>query len=179
VLRFHDQFEVITCQVKKDIISYWTKISAVQVQSSGRMNDQQTQTTYPSGVVIREQLKNASRNIKNRWSGGVTQVSGTSNQTLNDLVPEEQGLLTDAAEPAFDSPAHYHHPLQIHGTSHNSNTFSDRNILVDTSSTSSSFIPSTSQLQRAINQSLLNRGESNKLSEMVLPVQIDKRETMC
>jgi hypothetical protein len=150
------------------------------VESSGRTNDQQTQTNCPgSGVVLREQLRNASRNIKNRWSGGVTQVSGTANQTLNDLVPEEQSLLTDAAEPAFDSPARQYQPTQrppggAHETSHN--VFSSRNILVDTSTT---YLPSTSQLQRAINQSLLNRGESNKLSEMVLPVQMDKRETMC
>ena len=92
---------------------------------------------------------------------------------MNDLVPEEQGLLSDAAEPAFDSPAHQHLARQQDAGSQN---FASRNYLVDTTS---SFVPSTSQLQRAINQSLMTRPESNKLSEPVLPVHMDKRETMC
>ena len=150
--------------------NYKMSFLAVQVQSSGRTNDQQTQTNNPGGVVFRE-LRNASRNIKNRWSGGVTQVP--SNQTVNDLVPEEQGLLSDAAEPAFDSPAHQQPARQQDAGSQN---FASRNYLVDTSTT---FVPSTSQLQRAINQSLMSRPESNKLSEPVLPVHMDKRETMC
>jgi len=63
---------------------------------------------------------------------------------MNDLVPEEQGLLSDAAEPAFDSPAHQ---LRHHEAA--SQNLAAKNILVETTST---FLPSTSQLQRAINQ---------------------------
>ena len=116
-------------------------------------------------------------------SGGVS-----SNQIMVDAASnhdEEQGLLLDAAEPAFDSPAHHqllkaqHHISPAHATSRASEfSFSARNILVDTSSPNS-FAPSTCQLQKAINQSLLTRAESNKLSEVVKPVKIDKRETMC
>jgi hypothetical protein len=97
---------------------------------------------------------------------------------------EEQGLLLDAAEPAFDSPAHHqllkaqHHLSPPHATSRASEfSFSPRNILVDTSS--NSFAPTTCQLQKAINESILTREESKKLSEVVKPVKIDKRETMC
>ena len=120
--------------------------------------DQQTQTPGDGvTVALRTQLKNATRNIKNRWSS-----SGADSAQIGLGGSEEaQGLLSRAAEAPHDTPTHNcpPPPYPPPGLA----------------------IPPTAQLQRAINHTL--RSESNMLSnpqpDPLLISAKDRAETIC
>lgn len=135
---------------------------AAMPRGSGCCIDQQTQTPGDGvGVALRTQLKNATRNIKNRWSS-----SGADNaQVLAEGSEEAQGLLSRAAEAPHDTPTHncppppYNPPPPV-----------------------AAVPPSTAQLQHAINHTL--RAESNMLSKphpdpLSSSANKDRAETIC
>ena len=118
--------------------------------------DQQTQTPGEGvTVALRTQLKNATRNIKNRWSS-----SGADAAQVGLGGPEEaQGLLSRAAEAPHDTPIHNCPPPPYPPPA----------------------APTTAQLQAAINHTL--RSESNMLSkphpDPLLTSAKDRAETIC
>lgn len=147
---------------------------AVTVQSDGGVGvsgggvDQQTQT--PSAgvtVALRDHLKNASRNIKNRWSSSgadITAAAGVGGV----MGEEEQSLLGGAADQPFDTPIH--RPFQ-HRNNLNAGPEQPPPPYIGEAAIATP-PPSSAQLQRAINHTLLS-GESKMLSEP------DNRETIC
>ena len=122
--------------------------------------DQQTQTPGDGvGVALRTQLKNATRNIKNRWSS-----SGADTAQVLSGPEEAQGLLSRAAEVPHDTPLHNCPPPP----------YNPPNLPV-------AAVPPTAQLQHAINHTL--RSESNMLSkphpDPLLSSAKDRAETIC
>jgi hypothetical protein len=112
------------------------------------------------------------RNIKNRWSGGGTQHPnsvGTSSSLVNGggIGDEEQALLPDAESP-FDSPAHRVVRKSEEPPDYSTAALSSKNILVDT--VHSNFRPTSTELQRAINQSIFSAKR---------PESGEKKETVC
>lgn len=127
--------------------------------------DQQTQTPGEGvTVALRTQLKNATRNIKNRWSSS---DGATGSATAGFAGPEEaQSLLSKAADVPNDTPTHQPR----------------RNNAPPPPYPVSPSIPPTSQLQRAINHTL--QSESKMLSKPENPLVVssvvkDRAETIC
>lgn len=139
-------------------------------RAGNNLIDQQTQTPGDGvSVALRTQLKNATRNIKNRWSssGGEVGVAGIMGGN-----PEEVQALLAVPSPN-DTPTH---PQQLH-------MMHDRNVHRPDMAPPPyppSALPPTSQLQRAINHTLRSSGDqSNKLSRSQDPLSSVKAETIC
>lgn len=150
-----------------------TYFSVMPRGGGNNLIDQQTQTPGEGvTVALRTQLKNATRNIKNRWSSsdGATGSAGTAGFT----GPEEaQSLLSKAADVPNDTPTHQPRRNNAPPSSH----------YPLPPPLPVAAIPPTSQLQRAINHTL--QSESNMLSKpdqnplVVSSVIKDRAETIC
>jgi len=139
--------------------------------------DQQTQTPGDGvTVALRAQLKNATRNIKNRWSS--SGADGAAIGAAGAMGPEEAQCLLNAAEAPNETPTHK--PWISPNTD-------PRNILPQQPPPPYpppvAAIPPTAQLQRAINHTLQSSFESNMLSKsthdpLVSTVK-ERTETIC
>lgn len=128
--------------------------------------DQQTQTPGEGvTVALRTQLKNATRNIKNRWSSSGADGTTPSSGNLG-TAEEAQALLSKAAEVPNDTPAHQPRRSNLH------------NVPPPPYPPPVAAIPPTSQLQRAINHTLQSSSESKMLSKPCTSVK-DRAETIC
>ena len=120
--------------------------------------DQQTQTPGDGvTVALRAQLKNATRNIKNRWSS--SGADGRDVSAVGTMESEEaQSLLSKAGETSpNETPTHQPRLHDIH-----------RNIGPPPPYPPPvAAIPPTSQLQRVINNTLQKSSESKMLSETI------------
>ena len=137
--------------------------------TSKTLIDQQTQTPGDGvTVALRAQLKNATRNIKNRWSSSgadgrdVGGVVGSMNQS-----EEAQSLLSKGTS-INDDDTPTHQPNQPrphigHGGGHEIHP----NIAPPPYPLPVATIPPTSQLQRVINNTLQRSSESKMLSETI------------
>jgi hypothetical protein len=137
--------------------------------TSKTLIDQQTQTPGDGvTVALRAQLKNATRNIKNRWSSSgadgrdVGGVVGSMNQS-----EEAQSLLSKGTSINEDeTPTHQPNqprPQIGHGGGHENHP----NIAPPPYPLPVATIPPTSQLQRVINNTLQRSSESKMLSETI------------
>ena len=127
--------------------------------------DQQTQTPGDGvTVALRAQLKNATRNIKNRWSSSgadgrdVGSVVGSVNES-----EEAQSLLGKSSgdSPTNETPTHQ--PTSVHHGGRDMHP----NIAPPAYQLPVAAIPPTSQLQRVINNTLQRSSESKMLSETI------------
>ena len=142
---------------------------AVGSRSGNNLTDQQTQTPGEGvTVALRTQLKNATRNIKNRWSS-----SGADALNVDDVMASEeaQALLSKAVDAPLDTPTHQR-----------------RNILTMPNYppvAPVAAVPPTSQLQRAINHTLsseskmLSKPRSSAQDPMLQQVDNVRAETIC
>ncbi len=165
---------------------------SVKSTGGGAHVDQQTQT--PGGgvsVALRDQLRNASRNIKNRWSS--SGADGTTAVGMGGVMggseEEQQSLLGGAADQPHDTPQHRPSSQldMMNRNIHPSDPPPSYGDPPPPASSASGALPSTSQLQRAINQTLRSNTsgpESKMLSTQADPLTSfsssgNKRETFC
>jgi hypothetical protein len=146
-------------------------------KSCGVHVDQQTQTPGAGvSVVLRDQLRNASRNIKNRWSSsGADGAGGVIGPTD---IEEAQSLLGGAADQPHDTPAHAVRPTSQHDLMNRNINHPDP---PPYHAPATATPPSLSQLQRAINHTLRSSGESKTLStqDPLSSSVKDRAETIC
>lgn len=131
-------------------------------------------------LMIKKRFSNVSfsvlRNIKNRWSGGAgTQHTSSSVRTSTSLVnsgvggDEEQALLHVAASDSpFDTPAHKNTKPWEEPPDYSTAALTSKHILVDMAA-HTHFQPTSSELKRAINQSIFSPKR----------IDNDKKETVC
>ena len=139
--------------------------------------DQQTQTPGEGvTVALRAQLKNATRNIKNRWSS--SGADGAALGVTGSMGAEEaQSLLSKAAEAPNETPTHKPRSSPAGATD-------SRNLLPTQPPPPypppATPQPTTAQLQRAINHTLQSSIESNMLSKTTHdPLVSTRTETIC
>lgn len=156
-------------------------------KSSGNANvvDQQTQTPGDGvSITFRSQLKNATRNIKNRWSSsGADAATGI----MTGSTEESQSLLSGAGDLLHETPTHLQQqqppkPLdRMNRNIHHQDSIPSIPPPPYPPATSSPALPPTSQLQRAINHTLRTSTESNMLStpDPLLSSVTDRTETIC
>jgi len=155
---------------------------------SGNANvvDQQTQTPGDGvSITFRSQLKNATRNIKNRWSSsGADAATGI----MTGSTEESQSLLSGAGDLLHETPTHLQQQQQppkpldrMNRNIHHQDSIPSIPPPPYPPAKSSPALPPTSQLQRAINHTLRTSTESNMLStpDPLLSSVTDRTETIC
>ena len=145
--------------------------------------DQQTQTPGDGvSVAFRTQLKNATRNIKNRWSSSGADAAAGMAGMMSGSTEESQSLLSGAGDLPHETPTHRQHQQDmVNRNLHHPDIAPPP--YPPSSTDSPPTMPSTSQLQCAINLTLKSSHESNTLSttapDPLLNSGHDVLETIC
>ena len=175
-------FVEISCLTKTWLISGMQHHDG---RSGGGNNviDQQTQTPGDGvSVAFRTQLKNATRNIKNRWSSSGADAAAGMAGMMSGSTEESQSLLSGAGDLPHETPTHRQHQQDmVNRNLHHPDIAPPP--YPPSSTDSPPTMPSTSQLQCAINLTLKSSHESNTLSttapDPLLNSGHDVLETIC